>query len=154
MIDLNLEPDQEVAGVDEVVRVTAGYPLHVDLALRAIQRGGSLDQLSGDEALSSMIKENHRILSAEDQRVLMLLAAFSDPPGTDVLLGVLGIDEQLWTVRQQRLVDARFLVSQVAGKPWFHELGRRLLWTRCSRTPNARRPPGHRRHRSGSCGQP
>jgi len=128
MIDLNLEPDQEVAGVDEVVRVTAGYPLHVDLALRAIQRAGTLDQLSGDEALSSMIKENYRILSAEDQRVLMLLAAFSDPPETDVLLGVLGIDEELWTVRQQRLVDARFLVCQVAGKPWFHELGRRLLW--------------------------
>lgn len=128
MNDLGLEPDRELGGVDEVIRVTAGYPLHVDLALRTIQGGGSLDELTGDEALSSMIEQNYRTLDAEDQRVLMLLTAFSDPPDSNILLEVLAIDEQSWAVRQRRLINARFLVSQVSGSPWFHELGRRLLW--------------------------
>ena len=130
MSDLGLEPDRQVSGVDEVIRVTAGYPLHVDLALRAIQRGASLEQLTGDEALSSMIDQNYRVLDAEDQRVLMLVASFGDPPDVDIVLEVLGIDEQAWAVRQQRLIAARFLVSQVAETAWFHELGRRLLWDR------------------------
>ncbi len=128
MTDAGLEPDREAAGLDEVMRVTGGYPLHVDLALRAIERGESLEQLTGNDVLRLMIDQNYRALDGVDQRTLMLVAAFTDPPDEEIVLGVLGIDAQEWAVRERRLVDARFLVSTVYGTPWFHELGRRLLW--------------------------
>lgn len=128
MNDTGLEPDREVDGLAEVMRVTAGYPLHVDLAVRAIERGESLDQLIGDDALRLMIEQNYRALDGDDQRTLMLAAAFTDPPDEAIILGVLGVDAAEWAVRKRRLVDARFLVSTVYGTPWFHELGRRLLW--------------------------
>jgi len=130
MADRGLEPDRASGGVEEVMRVSAGYPLHVDLALGAIARGERLDQLTGDEALGPMIEQNYRALDSEDQKALMLLAAFVDPPDAELILELLEVDELDWAVRQQRLVDARFLVSLVGETPWFHELGRRLLWER------------------------
>jgi hypothetical protein len=128
MIDQGLEPGRESDELDEVMRVTSGYPFHVDLALRAVDRGESLDQLTGDDALRLMIQQNYRVLNGDDQRTLMLIAAFTDPPDDQILLEVLGVDSTDWAVLQRRLVDARFLVSTVYGMPWFHELGRRVLW--------------------------
>lgn len=128
MTDVGLEPDREAGGLDEVMRVTAGYPLHVDLVLGAIERGDPLDHLTGDDSVQLMIEQNYRDLPSDDQFTLMVVAAFTDPPDEEIILDVLGVDASEWAVRERRLVHARFFVSVVEGKQWFHELGRRLLW--------------------------
>lgn len=118
------------ANLFEVMRVTAGYPLHVDLAIKAIVAGKRLGELTGDDALLSMMASNYRQgLTADDQRAVMLLAAFSDRPDDGLILELLDADAQGWSVLQRRLTDARFLVAYTTdGRPWFHELARRLLW--------------------------
>lgn len=124
-----LEPEAGTAtNIDEVMRVTSGYPLHVDLALTAIEDGRSLSELDADGGLVSMMQRNYADLDFDDQQAVMHLCAFSDPPDDSTVTALLGIDASAWAVRQKRLIDSRFLVTRVREVPWFHELGRRVVW--------------------------
>jgi hypothetical protein len=133
----NLDPSPAIGGLEEVMRVTAGYPLYVDLALTAIERGESLGNLSGEEAFITRTQQNYADLEYEDQRCAMLLSAFSDPPEEETLLDLLRIDRTLWALRESRLIEARILVTSVDEVPWFHELGRRAIWE-CALTARQR----------------
>lgn len=124
----NLDTLPIIGGLEEVMRVTAGYPLYVDIALAAIERGDSLGELSGEEGFIARTQQNYAGLDLEDQRCAMLLAAFSDPPAEQTVLDLLELDRTEWAVRERRLEESHILVTSVDGDPWFHELGRRAIW--------------------------
>ncbi|QIX27066.1 AAA family ATPase [Nocardioides sp. JQ2195] len=115
--------------LEDVLHTTGGYPLYVDQALRALAAGRDLGTVSGEDAFVSRSQQNYAALQLDEQQVVTLLSAFTDPPDLPIVLEVTGLDEVRWTVMERRLVEARVLVTSVRGRPWFHELGRRAIWT-------------------------
>jgi energy-coupling factor transporter ATP-binding protein EcfA2 len=123
-----LEPMRPAGGLEEVMTMTAGYPLYVDLALRALRRGEVIANLTGQQGFIAHTQQNYVDLPEDDQRCVMLLSAFSDPPDREFTVDLLGISREEWATRERRLIEARLLVTVVDQIPWFHELGRRAVW--------------------------
>lgn len=129
MLDAGLNPASSESQLDDVVLTTGGYPLYVDQALRALVDGRGLGSVVGEEAFVSRSQQNYAGLDLEEQRVIMLLSAFTEPPDLPTLLELTGLDEPRWAVLERRLIEARILVTAVSRRPWFHELGRRAIWS-------------------------
>lgn len=123
------------ADPEELHRVTGGLPVYVELALGRLERGQSLAGLEPDGAFGVLVADNYAALTEDEQRSVTLLAAFSDPPITEDVQDLLGVDDVGWAVLERRLVEARILVTPVRGRPWMHELGRRALWERVFSQP-------------------
>ena len=109
-----------------VLRTTAGYPLYVADALRLLQLGQELDGLEPRTVLAVATEQAWRNLDENEQSATMMLLPFYEPLESTEVARYLGIPTLLWTIRAQRLAEARIFVS-IGGRQWFHELRRQHL---------------------------
>lgn len=115
--------------VVKVMEVTAGYPLYVDAAIGHLQAGLTLHDLPTEQSFVAQTEQLFRRLDADCQRAALYLAAFTDPPLLVDALASVGQDEAGWSLLEGRLQDERMFATIVNGRPWFHELRRRALWS-------------------------
>lgn len=132
--------DEDVpAGVlGETMRVTGGYPFHVQDAIAALKAGRSLADLEPGEMTGVGTRRAFRKLDPEVQRAAIMLAAFTDPPPRERIPGFLSLDTAGWAVVEQRLWDARIFAVEQDQHRWFHEMRRRYLWQEIMTEPQRR----------------
>ncbi len=95
------------------MRVTGGYPFHVQDAVAALKSGRSLADLQPGDMTGVGTRRAWRKLDPEVQRAAIMLAAFTDPPPRERIPGFLSLDTAGWAVVEQRLWDARiFAIEQ------------------------------------------
>lgn len=111
-----------------VLQTTGAYPLHVDQAIKALLEGRHLETLGREDAFVARTQQTYAVLTAEEQRAVMLLSPFADPPDIETILAITGATDLEWSLLERRLAEARVFVVSVRGRPWFHELGRRAIW--------------------------
>lgn len=115
--------------VPELMRVSNGNPLAIDGALRHIAAGGRLDLLTPDRRITQIDRAAYAALSSSDQAAVASLAAFERPPGRHRVASYLKTDEAAWLALENRLQRFRILGAALDGRPWFHELRRRDIWS-------------------------
>jgi hypothetical protein len=134
-----LADDDVPAGMlGEIMRVTGGYPLHVQDAIAALKAGRSLADLEPDQVIGAGTRRAFRNLDPEVQRAAIMLAAFADPPPRARIPGFLKLDTAAWAVVEQQLWNARILAVEQDQNRWFHELRRRYLWQEIMTEPQRR----------------
>jgi hypothetical protein len=112
----------------ETMRVTGGYPLHLQDAVAALRAGRSLAELEPGEMTGVGTRRAFRKLDPVVQRAAIMLAAFTDPPPRERIPGFLKLDTAGWAVVEQRLWEARIFAVEQDRRRWFHEMRRRYLW--------------------------
>jgi hypothetical protein len=122
----------------ETMRVTGGYPLHVQDAIAAMKAGRSLADLEPGQMIGVGTSKAFRKLDPGVQRAAIMLAAFTDPPPRERIPGFLKLDTAGWAVVEQRLWDARIFAVGQDQHRWFHELRRRCLWREIMTEPQRR----------------
>jgi len=122
----------------ETMRVTGGYPFHVQDAIAALKAGRSLAELEPGEMTGVGTRRAWRKLDPEVQRAAIMLAAFTDPPPRERIPGFLSLDTAGWAVVEQRLWDARIFAIEQDQHRWFHEMRRRYLWQEIMTEPQRR----------------
>ena len=122
----------------ETMRVTGGYPFHLQDAVAALKAGLSLTDLQPREMTGLGTRRAFRKLDPEVQRAAIMLAAFTDPPPRERIPGFLKLDTAGWAVVEQRLWDARMFAVEQDQHRWFHEMRRRYLWQEIMTEPQRR----------------
>lgn len=114
--------------IDLVIQTTGAYPLHLDQAIKALLEGRHLETLGREDAFLARTQQTYAALTFEEQRAVMLLSPFADPPDIETILAITEATDVAWALLERRLVEARVFVVSVRDRPWFHELGRRAIW--------------------------
>src|SRR5260370_25647171 len=121
----------------ETMRVTGGYPFHVQDAVAALKSGRSLADLQPGDMTGVGTRRAWRKLDPEVQRAAIMLAAFTNPPPRERIPGFLSLDTAGWAVVEQRLWDARIFAIEQDQHRWFHAMRQRYLWQESGRPPHS-----------------
>ncbi|SFB32062.1 hypothetical protein SAMN05192575_107154 [Nocardioides alpinus] len=114
--------------IGRMMRVTGGMPVYVDAALAHVSQGGELRELPIGESFQAQTEAAFHRLSRDARRACVVLSALSEPPNTDEIVELLGVEQDAWLQVRRDLEHARVLATTVDGLPWFHDLRRRAIW--------------------------
>lgn len=112
----------------QVIRISDGYPLFVQDAIRLVKAGISLLSIKTPTSFQSVFEQSFRRVDAGLQSRIIQIAAFSDPPPDDYLAEFLGLSSLELTVFEQKLVDEGVFIRRPDGVAWFHDRRRAYLW--------------------------
>lgn len=112
----------------QVIRISDGYPLFIQDAIRLVKAGISLSSIETPRSFQSVFEQSFRRVDAGLQSRIIQIAAFSDPPPDDYLAGLLGLSSLELTVFEQKLVDEGVFIRRPDGVAWFHDRRRDYLW--------------------------
>jgi hypothetical protein len=123
--------DQELPSkyAGEIIRVTAGYGLHVAAAIGLLHSGEPLEnvgRMSPNRVLAAQTSRAWRQLDSLSQLAATKLSVMSDPLPSDRAARLTGLDLMEWNVLRGRLVDSGIFTGSDSW--WFHELRRRYIW--------------------------
>lgn len=112
----------------DIMSVTGGYPLYVDVAISRLRTGETPKALRINEAFADNMRSSYAALGSIDQEAVGLLAAFTHRPELDEICRMLEISPRAWAAQEQRLDASRIFAVTENGAPWFHEIARRAIW--------------------------
>lgn len=122
--------DIDLTHLDQVYRLSNGYPLVVDAATKQLRDGQSLVNLPAHDAFEAMTESAWLSLETRTRTYARSLVPFSDPPDAGRIAALLGLSVHEWFSIQEELVESRIFSVTVGNSPWFHERRRNALWSR------------------------
>ncbi|TRY19428.1 hypothetical protein FOJ82_00480 [Tessaracoccus rhinocerotis] len=125
------ESNVRVPNLTQFLRSTGGFPLMIEGALRHLEEGGELKDLTPTETLESEVERTWRPLSREAKRTARRLAHFAFPLPRAASIVASGLSGEDFDLVRIELEEARLLVKQHDGQVWFHDRKRQAVQNAC-----------------------
>lgn len=124
--DWLLSENLDLGVTDQLMRVTAGYPMYVADGIGLLHSGDDLEELPASSVLGIATERAWRQLSPHDQLAVALMSPFSDPLSLMDAAEYLELDTSAWALLEQRLIDSRVFIA-AGERRWFHDLRRKHI---------------------------
>jgi hypothetical protein len=111
-----------------IITASSGYPFFIADAIRLVRNGLPLDGLKFPRGFESVLQLSWNAINLEQQVLAMKIAGFADPPTTEFLALLLGLDLLHWQAARGQLVAAGVFVTRPDGSIWFHDRRRDYIW--------------------------
>jgi hypothetical protein len=115
------------ADLAQMMKATAGYPLHVGDVVRDIELGGKIEDAPLNEQSARRAEASWNALSAPATSVARKLCVLEDPLPEPRLRQLVGLDAAALGEVVDELVRGRIFLTEVEGRPWFHEQRRAFV---------------------------
>lgn len=113
---------------ESITRISSGYPMFIDDAIRLSRAGGSLDDIPTRNGFQALMKASWKRLAETIRTVVARLAPFADPPPDDFLTRYLRLTTVELGVLVDTLIESGIFVRRSDGEAWFHDRRRVFIW--------------------------
>jgi len=113
---------------EAITRISTGYPLFIEDAIRLSGAEGSLDSIPTRNGFQALMKASWKRLPETIRTMVARLAPFADPPPADFLTGYLRLTDVELGVLIDKLIESGIFVRRSDGDAWFHDRRRAFIW--------------------------